>query len=432
MRCRRTIRAWLGSDSQYFRTENLADMTEVNTENVVESRTEEEGDQGLRPLRIGIMLRGIREIDGPGVYIRGLCDELIETYDEDEFVLFYMNEEQAGRYADQPHTEEVVLNTPGNSKLLWDQLMVPIALWRESIDVLFHHKFSVPLVAPSPTVIQQRGVEYWTFPQWYDTVERLYSVLSIPVYCRVADAVLTVSDSLAEELSPHIGLPAETFETVYSAPAQHFRPISDRSLLANVRSKYDLPDRDFFLMVAKGYSRVNSSADEVYPRKNVGGTMDAYRDLQGRVDDPPPLVVAGPGFDDESVGHFKTTLPDPERAYFPGYVDHADMPALYSMARALVFPSYSEAFANPLLEAMACGCPIITSDISPCEEAIGEAGLTVNPKRSDEISQAMERLAEDQGLVEELQDRSLNRAKEFTWERSARKLRRILGRVAEK
>lgn len=383
-------------------------------------------------MRIGVMLRGIREIDGPGVYIRALCDALVDMFADDEYVFFYMSEEQAGRYADRSNVEEVVRRSPWNSKLLWDQVVVPRAARDASVDVLFHHKFSVPLVAPCPTAAQQRGVEYWTYPQWYDTIERWYSRLAIPLYCRAADAVLTVSDSLAAALAPHVGVPAEAFETIYSAPSRYFRPVREPSSLEEVRAKYGLPGDEFFLMVAKGYSRVDATAGDVYPRKNVGGTVEAYRQLRERIGDAPPLVVAGPGFDAEAQAGFRSQLVDPEQVLFPGYVDHTDMPALYSMARALVFPSYSEAFANPLLEAMACGCAIITSDIPPCVEAIGTAGIAVSPNREDEIADAMEQLTEDEDLLRELRERSLSRASEFTWEASARKLRVILGSLASR
>ena len=118
-----------------------------------------------RPLRIGLMLRGIREVDGVGVYARQLCDALFEVDRVNQYVLFYMSEEQAGRYANVPNATERVVHAP--SKLAWDQVAVPLAARRERLDVLFHHKFSIPLLAPCPTVVQQRCTAYWTNPEWY-------------------------------------------------------------------------------------------------------------------------------------------------------------------------------------------------------------------------------------------------------------------------
>ncbi|HET9727745.1 MAG TPA: glycosyltransferase, partial [Gemmatimonadales bacterium] len=156
----------------------------------------------IASLRIGIMLRGIDEYDGAGVYIRQLVDAVLRLDGTNQYVLFYADEAQRGRYANRTNVREVVVRAPG--KLLWDQVAVPMAARREGVDVLFHHKFSIPVVAPCPTVVQQRGTEYWTFPEYYptlgDRINRLYNVLTIPLFCRRAARVLTNSDSLAEEL----------------------------------------------------------------------------------------------------------------------------------------------------------------------------------------------------------------------------------------
>ena len=116
------------------------------------------------------MLRGIDEYDGAGVYIRKLVDALLELDRVNQYVLFYDRDSQLGRYAGRPNVREVVVRAPG--KLLWDQVAVPLAARRARVDVLFHHKFSIPVVAPCPTVVQQRGTEYWTFPEYYQTLGR--------------------------------------------------------------------------------------------------------------------------------------------------------------------------------------------------------------------------------------------------------------------
>ena len=122
-------------------------------------------DSAARPLRIGLMLRSIDEYDGAGVYIRKLCDALLAMDRTNQYVLFYASAAQAGRYAHLPNVREVVVRARG--KLVWDQVAVPLAARREHLDVLFHHKFSIPVFAPCPTVVQQRGTEYWTFPEYY-------------------------------------------------------------------------------------------------------------------------------------------------------------------------------------------------------------------------------------------------------------------------
>ena len=118
-----------------------------------------------QPLQIGLMLRAIDDVDGQGIYIRELCDALFDIDTHNQYLALYWREDQRGRYADRPNVRELVL--PGRQKLVWDQLLVPRAARRERLDVLFHHKFSIPLRSPCPAVVQQRGTEYWSHPEFY-------------------------------------------------------------------------------------------------------------------------------------------------------------------------------------------------------------------------------------------------------------------------
>jgi glycosyltransferase involved in cell wall biosynthesis len=378
------------------------------------------------PLRIGIMLRAIDEHDGAGIYIRALLDALLDLDRDNEYVLFYSSANQAGRYAGRPGLREVVVRAPG--KLLWDQVAVPLAAWRERVDVLFHHKFSIPAVAPCRTVVQQRGTEYWTFPEYYltpgDRLNRIYNTLTIPLFCRRAERVLTNSDSLAAELERLAGVPAAKMATVYAAADRRFRRVTDPDTLSLVRARYDLPDQPFFLMVVKGYARVENTEQALCPRKNVEGTLAAF--ARARVEEPrcPPMVILG-------AGVAERLPPDVLRARFglapdavriPGLIAHEDMPAVYSAAGALLFPSYYESFGIPLVEAMACGCPVITSNAPACPEVVGDAALVVDPNDVDGLTAAMLRLVREPGLADRLRGRGLDRAREFSWEDSARRL----------
>ncbi|HEX7335994.1 MAG TPA: glycosyltransferase, partial [Gemmatimonadales bacterium] len=143
-----------------------------------------------------MMLRAIDDVDGQGIYIRELCNALFALDTHNEYVAFYNTEAQKGRYRHRPNVREVVV--PGRRKLLWDQVQVPLAARRCRVDVLFHHKFSIPLAAPCPTVVQQRGTEYWSHPEFYTgfwgRLDQLYNRLAIPLYCRRAKRVLTNSN----------------------------------------------------------------------------------------------------------------------------------------------------------------------------------------------------------------------------------------------
>jgi glycosyltransferase involved in cell wall biosynthesis len=387
-------------------------------------------------LRIGLMLRGIEEYDGAGVYIRKLLDALLRIDTTNQYVLFFASTRQRGRYAHLPNVREVVVHAPG--KLLWDQVAVPAAAWRERLDVLFHHKFSIPVVAPCPTVVQQRGTEYWSFPQYYptlaDRINRLYNVVSIPFFCRRAARVLTNSDSLAAELERVAGVPPEKMATVHAAADEQFTRITDPAVLSRVRAQYRLPDQPFFLMVVKGYARIEYAGQALCPRKNVEGTLEAYAGSRAAEPGCPPMVILGAGVKDRLtpiVLRERFGL-DPESVVIPGLIAHEDMPAVYSMAGALLFPSYYESFGIPLVEAMACGCPVITSSAPACPEVVGDAALVVDPDDVKELATAMLRVVREPGLVTRLRELGLARARCFSWYDSARRLLAELERASSR
>jgi glycosyltransferase involved in cell wall biosynthesis len=378
------------------------------------------------------MLRAVDEYDGAGVYIRQLCDALFKLDRFNEYVAFYIRENQLGRYAQVPNVQERVVTAPG--KLLWDQLYLPRAARHEHLDVLFHHKFSIPLIAPCPTVVQQRGTEYWTFPQYYtrlgDRINRLYNMVTIPLFCRRAARVLTNSNSLANELEALAGVPREKMSAVYAAADDRFTRITDQRVLGQARAKYDLPTSAFFLMVVKGYARIEYAGKALCPRKNVEGTLTAYAQVRESMPDCPPLVILGAGVADRLTPDVLRHYVDPTWVKIPGLIDHADMPAMYSLAGALLFPSYYESFGIPLVEAMACGCPVITSSAPACPEVVGDAALVVHPDDVAGLAVAMTRLLREPGLPADLRVRGLARAQHFSWRESARRLLAELERAS--
>ena len=372
------------------------------------------------------MLRAIDDVDGQGIYIRKLCDALFEADSHNEYVAFYRGAEQAGRYSSRPNVREVVV--PGSGKLIWDQVLVPRAARREKLDVLFHHKFSIPLFPPCPAVVQQRGTEYWSHPEfyagWSGQLDRIYNRLMIPLYCRRAVRVLTNSDTLGDELVRYVGVPRSKLRTVYASADPSFRPITNQAALERVRSRYQLPAEPFLMMVVKGHQILGQATGKALtPRKNVAVALEAYgrmrREAVASGASVPPLVILGIGIAERLTPEAVAEHAEPASVHLPGFVELTDMPALYSMARALVFPSRYESFGIPIVEAMACGCPVVTATTSACPEVAGGAALLVDPDDVAGLASAMARVCLDDGLARELRERGLRRAAEFSWTRSA-------------
>ncbi|HEY7613925.1 MAG TPA: glycosyltransferase family 1 protein [Gemmatimonadales bacterium] len=375
------------------------------------------------------MLRAVDDVDGQGIYIRKLCEALFGLDSHNHYLAYYWRRDQLGRYRERPNVREVVV--AGSNKLFWDQIQVPLAARRDRLDVLFHHKFSIPLCAPCPTVVQQRGTEYWSHPEfytgWSGRVDQVYNRFMIPLYCRRAVRVLTNSNTLGDELVRYIGVPRSKLQTVYASADQSFRPVSEPGALAGVRDRYHLPAERFLLMVVKGHQVVGqASGGALTPRKNVALAVEAYGRMRKRAAaagiTPPPLVILGIGIAERLTPELIAEHTDPAAVHTPGFVEFDDMPALYSMARALVFPSRYESFGIPIVEAMACGCPVITATTSACPEVAGDAALLVDPDDVEGLATAMYRVSVDDVLADDLRRRGLRRAAGFSWSESARTL----------
>ncbi len=361
-------------------------------------------------MRIGVMLRSIDEQQGIGIYCRNLMDELLALDPENDYVLFYRNPSNAGRYAHVANVREKVVSAP--NKLLWDQIVIPIAAAREKIDVLFHPKFTVPLLAPCKTVMTIHGASWFVHPELYTKFDVAYIRMVMPLYCRKAKAILSNSALTTADFIKHVKVPAEKLHTTPLGTSGDFRVIDDPARLAEVRTRYGLPEK-FILSVVK-YD----------PRKNFKNLIEAFRILRSRM--PCKLVVVGIGckkyIDEFGLDKDGTT----DDLVFLDWVDHTDLPAIYNLATCLFFPSVYEEFGIPSCEAMACGCPPVVSSTGALPDNVGEAGLIVNPFDPAEMADVLERLVNDEALHADLVRKCSERAKLFTWRRCAQQTLDVL------
>ena len=187
--------------------------------------------------------------------------------------------------------------------------------------------------------------------------------------------------------------------------------------LSIVREKYAL-EKDFILFVGM-----------IEPRKNLGNLVDAF--LMDSLPQFCDLVLAGSlGWGYSELLRKIGASSDKRSIRMPGYVDHADLPALYSAATAFVYPSFYEGFGLPILEAMACGTPVITSSISSLPEVAGDAAILVDPTDAKALASALQRIVKDSSLRQDLSRRGRQRASLFTWQQSAEKTLAVYGRAA--
>ncbi len=287
---------------------------------------------------------------------------------------------------------------------IWTHSRFALSLWRDRPDVTFVPAHTLPLWFPGPAVVTVHDLGYVYFPDAHPDLGRRYLEWSTRHSVQRATRIIADSLATAKDLAAHYGVSENRIKLVYPGVDDTFSRVTDRERLAAVRARYQLPER-YLLFIGT-----------LQPRKNIARIVQAYVRWTATQPDPDvALVLAGP----------QGWLYDPAwtqgvaGVIQPGYIADEDVAALYSGALALVFPSLHEGFGFPVLEAMQCGTPVITSNTSSLPEVAGDAALLVNARDVDAISAAIERVVNDEDLRERLIAAGYEQAGQFTWHRAA-------------
>ncbi len=369
-------------------------------------------------MRIGVMLRHYEQHEG-GVkhYTKMLLPWLFSLGSKHQFVLIYQNPTLLGTYARYPNVEELVTRMPGT--LLWDQVGVPWVTRDRELDIIFNPKFTIPFFTRPKTIFVLHGSEWFVIPEVFPWYDRLYTKRLVPLYCRHADAFISVAEAVKADAVRHVHADPDKIFTVYNGiDPRQFHFIENADQLQAVRAKYKLPEK-YILWVG-----------QIESRKNIKRLLQAFAQLAPEVSHD--LVIAGEqrfGAKDQEELAVLKELGLEQRVRFIGWVSHDDLPAIYRLADLFPFPSLYEGFGIPLVEAMACGCPIVTANTCAPPEVVAGAALLVDPYDVAAIAEAMRALLRDGNLRAKLVARGLERAKSFSWEKCARQVLAVFDSV---
>jgi len=327
--------------------------------------------------------------------------------------LYFRDAPPAGLFPDHAQVSSRVIPWPR----AWTHTRFALALWRDRPDVTFVPAHTLPLWFPGPAVVTIHDLGYVYFPDAHPALARRYLDWSTRHSVRRATRIIADSLATSKDIAAHYGVSENRISLVYPGVDETLAPVTDLQKLAAVRARYGLPER-YLLFVGT-----------LQPRKNIARIVQAYGCWRSRQSKPDvALVLAGQ----------RGWLYDPrwtagvEGVILPGYIDDADVAALYSGALALLFPTLHEGFGFPVLEAMRCGTPVITSAVSSLPEVAGDAALLVNPRAIEEIAQAIERILSDLELRAALIARGYRQAQQFTWQRAAEQTLHVLEAAARK
>jgi glycosyltransferase involved in cell wall biosynthesis len=284
---------------------------------------------------------------------------------------------------------------------------------------LFHAtEHLLPPFRHVPTVLTVHDLIYHLFPEHHKPLNYYYLNLTMPLYCRRADAIIAVSQSTRSDLIAHYGINPGKVSVVYEAAAPHFRPASAQHV-TRVRAEYGLPER-FLLHVGT-----------LEPRKNLSRLIDAFCVLRRDVPDARLVLVGAKGWLYEGFFRRLEALGLQDSVQLLGYVPDADLPAVYSAATVCVLPSVYEGFGLPVLEAMACGVPVACSRAASLPEVGGEAVRYFDPLDSDDMAAALRDVWQDEELRHEMAQQGLAQAARFSWSRAAVETLAIYSRLLD-
>lgn len=291
----------------------------------------------------------------------------------------------------------------------WMQFLLPLVIREEKPDLVHYVNFNAPILLRHPFVVTFHDMVLFRHPEFFTWKKRILTRSLMPLVGQRALGILTVSETVKGEIIERLGIDPERVFVVPPAPADLYRPFEEEERRKAILERHGVTT-PYILFVGT-----------LEPRKNLAGLLRAFDLLKGEGRIPHLLVVAGgKGWKYAPIFETVARLAHNEQIRFLDYVSLEEMPALYTAADLLVFPSFYEGFGVPPLEAMRCGTPAVVSDIPVLREVLGEAALFVDPWSPESIAEGMRRVLTDSSLSAALRERGFARGDLYTWDRSAR------------
>ena len=343
---------------------------------------------------------------GVGYYSEHLLHALVDASADHELVV--VSNRPLDTTRPLPSGMRVGLSGSRTPRLVWMQTGAPRLLRRVGADVVHFTNGMVPLACPVPAVVTIHDMSLTLYPECHPHRRVWLNRPMVDIAARRATAIVTVSESAKHDIVRLYGVDPDRVHVVYEAAAPQFQPIRDRSAIDAVRRRYGLGER-YILYVGT-----------IEPRKNLPTLLEAFAHARRTNGLRHQLVFAGPyGWLSRDLEELIARLGVRDAITLTGYMPFADLPTLYSGAEMFVFPSIYEGFGLPVVEAMACGTPVITGRAAALVEVAGGAAEHVDPTDVRALSAALTRLAVSRDRREELSALGVRRAQSFSWARAA-------------
>jgi glycosyltransferase involved in cell wall biosynthesis len=311
-----------------------------------------------------------------------------------------------------------IVEVPGITYADWEQIFLPIYVKKHKVDVLHCTSNTAPVFCSAPTIITLHDIIFLENKtskdhlfNLYQELGRVYRKYIVPVNLKNTKRIITVSNFERTRISESLKIGSDKISVVYNAFGKHFSKPEDQSKIEEVRAKYNLPQQYIFYI---------GNTD---PKKNMFSTLKAYAKYVDAAETKLPLLIADVDAKNLDLILEKAGLNNyRQHIQLTGYIYNSDLPFIYAAASVFLYPSLRESFGIPMLESMACGTPVITSNTSALPEIAGDAAMLVNPANESEITKAIQEALSNKSVREQLIEKGLQRIRSFNWNLSATNL----------
>lgn len=348
-----------------------------------------------------------------------LIKNLQEIDKENEYFIFVKPDEDSSVLSETPNFK--IIELKGGPYPTWEQFALPKAAKKFGCEILHCTSNTAPMFTDIPLITILHDIIYMESGYFkiltgsattYQKFGNVYRKLIVPLVVKKSDKIVTVSHFEKNRIAQFFNMTGDNRLTaIYNGVSNHFKPVLDKVELERVKVKYHLPDDFFFFL---------GNTD---PKKNTKGTLKAFSDFLKQSKSNYKLVMLD--YDTSELEKLLNEIGDKQlinKIVLTGYVVNTDLPAIYSLCTIFLYPSLRESFGIPMLEAMGCGVPVITSNTSSMPEISGDAAHIIDPYKPEEITQSIVKILEDTDYYNELSKKGLERNKLFSWENMAKQV----------
>ncbi|MCU0324633.1 MAG: glycosyltransferase family 4 protein [Spirosomaceae bacterium] len=348
---------------------------------------------------------------GMDIYALELIRAIQEIDKENEYVVFVKPDKDVCL---KPSKNLRIVEVEGKTYADWEQISLPKAIKSEKIDLMHFTSNTASVNTNCPFVLTLHDIIYLeniiSKGSLYQMAGHFYRRWNVPKITKRAKCVITVSEFEKIQIQKKLEIENSKLRATYNAFNPKFRIIDDENELNRIKEKYNLPNEFIFFL------------GNTAPKKNMKKVLEAYSKYIENEKNPVKIVIAESSVRD--VIEILTTLNRRDiikNVILIGYVNHDELPYIYNLASVFLYPSLRESFGIPIIEAMACGTPVVTSNTSAMPEVAGEAAILVDPFDSNSIREGFEKILTDKNLSNQLKINGLARAKDFSWVNTAKK-----------